>query len=133
MFYSLASRPARSYQHPASQLVSKLALEKFLADTMGSMAGASSRPSATVEDGDKAYSLQLDVPGLAREQLDIGIEADVVRVTSKADAARTVKAAWRFPLEIDAANSSAKLENGVLTLTLGKKVPVSNVASLAIN
>ena len=132
MFYSLASRPARSYQHPASQVVSKLALEKFLNDTMGSMAGARSKPSATVEDGDKAYSLQLDVPGLAKEQLEIGIEADVVRVTSKADSARTVKAVWRFPLEIDVAGSTAKLENGVLTLTLGKKVPVIAVATLAI-
>ena len=45
---------------------------------------------------------------------------------------RKVKAAWRFPLEIDTANSSAKLENGVLTLTLGKKVPVSNVTHLDI-
>ena len=132
MFYSLASRPARSYQHPASQVVSKLALEKFLDDTMGSMSGTRSKPSATVEDGDKAYSLQLDVPGLTKDQLDIGIEADVVRVTSKADAARTVKAAWRFPLEIDVTSSTAKLENGVLTLTLGKKVPVSNVATLTI-
>ena len=132
MFYSLANRPVRSYQRPASQVVSNLALEKFLDDTLGSLSGARSTPSATVEDGDKAYSLQLDVPGLSKEQLDIGIEADVVRVSSKADAARTVKAAWRFPLEIDVASSTAKLENGVLTLTLGKKVPVSNVAQLAI-
>ncbi|MDP2820028.1 MAG: Hsp20/alpha crystallin family protein [Polaromonas sp.] len=132
MFYSLANRPVRSHQRPASQVVSNLALEKFLDDTLGSLSGARSTPSASVEDGDKAYSLQLDVPGLTKEQLDIGIEADVVRVTSKADAARTVKAAWRFPLEIDVTASTAKLENGVLTLTLGKKVPVSNVATLTI-
>ena len=70
---------------------------------------------------------------MTKDQLEIGIEADVVRISSKADAPRTVKAAYRFPLEIDVANSSAKLENGVLTLTLGKKVPVSNVASLSVN
>lgn len=132
MFYSLANRPVRSYQRPASQVLSNLALEKFLDDTLGSLSGARSTAAASVEDGDKAYSLQLDVPGLAKDQLDIGIEADVVRVTSKADAARSVKAAWRFPLEIDVASSTAKLENGVLTLTLGKKVPVSNVATLTI-
>lgn len=133
MFYSLAHRPARSYQRPASRLVSNLALDKFLDDTLGSLAGAGSTPSATVEDGETAYSLQLDVPGLAREHLDIGIEADVVRVASKADAPRTVKAAWRFPLEIDAAASTAKLENGVLTLQLGKKLPESKVVPLSIN
>ena len=72
------------------------------------------------------------MPGLSREQLDIGIEGDVVRITSKADATRSVKAAWRFPLEIDVTSSTAKLENGVLTLTLGKKIPVSNVSQLTI-
>lgn len=132
MFYSLANRPARSYQRPASQLVSNLALDKFLDDTLGSLTESRPTQSASVEDGDKAYSLQLDVPGLAREQLEIGIEGDVVRIASKADAVRKVKAAYRFPVEIDASASTAKLENGVLTLTLGKKVPVSNVVELTI-
>lgn len=132
MFYSLASRPAARFQRHASALISNSALDKFLDDTLGSLSGARGTQAATVEDGEKAYSLQLDVPGLTKEQLDIGIEGDVVRVTSKADAPRTVKAAWRFPLEIDVASSTAKLENGVLTLTLGKKVPVSNVATLNI-
>ncbi|MDP2450698.1 MAG: Hsp20/alpha crystallin family protein [Polaromonas sp.] len=132
MFYSLAGRPARNFQRPASSLVSNGALDKFLSDTLGSLSDSRTTQSASVEDGDKAYSLQLDVPGLAREQLDIGIEGDVVRIASKADAARTVKAAYRFPVEIDASASTAKLENGVLTLTLGKKVPVSTVTQLAI-
>ena len=34
--------------------------------------------------------------------------------------------------EIDAAASEAKLENGVLTLKLGKPVSVTNVTQLAI-
>jgi HSP20 family protein len=132
MFYSLATRPTRDYQRHYAPVVSNGALEKFLNETFTSLAGAVSPQSANVEDQEKSYSLQLDVPGLAREQLEIAIEADVVRVSSKLDAPRKVKAAWRFPLEIDVEASSAKLENGVLTLTLGKKVPVSNAATLAI-
>jgi HSP20 family protein len=132
MFYSLATRPARSFQRSYAPVVRNGALEKFLGETLTSLAGADASTSANVEDQEKTYSLQLDVPGLSREQLEIGIEGDVVRVSSKADAARKVKAAWRFPLEIDVASSTAKLENGVLTLTLGKKIPVSNVAQLAI-
>ena len=131
MFYSLASRPA--LQHATSPGVRNGALDKFLNDTLSSLSGTRSGQPATVEDGDKAYSLQLDVPGLAREQLDIGIEGDVVRISSKADATRAVKTAYRFPVEIDAAGSTAKLENGVLTLTLGKKIPVSHVTQLVIN
>ncbi len=128
MFYSLATRPARSY----APVVNNRALDHFLNDTFSSFADSNVARSASVEDQEKTYSLQFDVPGVSKEQLDIGIEGDVVRVTSKDDAARKVKAAWRFPLEIDVAASSAKLENGVLTLTLGKKVPVSNVSQLAI-
>lgn len=132
MFYSLATRPTRSFSRSYAPVASNAALEKFLNDTFSSLSDTGAAKSATVEDLENAYSLQLDVPGLAKEQLDIGIEGDVVRVSSKADAARSVKAAWRFPLEIDVANSTAKLENGVLTLTLSKQIPVSKVAQLAI-
>ena len=89
--------------------------------------------SVKVEQDDKSWTLSLDVPGLAREDLSIGIEGAVVRIESKAEAKRQYKASYELPLEIDAAASEARLENGVLTLKLGKKVPVSNVAQLAIN
>ncbi|RYX97368.1 MAG: Hsp20/alpha crystallin family protein [Comamonadaceae bacterium] len=138
MFYSLATRPSRSvahshaFQRQSAPVVRNSALEHFLNDTLTSLADAGASKSATVDDQEKTYTLQLDVPGLARDQLEIGIEADVVRISSREDAPRKVKAAYRFPLEIDVAGSSAKLENGVLTLTLAKQVPVSKVAQLAI-
>jgi HSP20 family protein len=133
MFYSLATRPASRFQRHNPALVNNGALDSFLENTFGALSGARSPQAASVEDGEKAYALQLDVPGLSREQLEIGIEGDVVRITSKADAPRSVKAAYRFPLEIESADSAAKLENGVLTLTLAKKFPVSKVTPLAIN
>ena len=132
MFYSLATRPARSFQRSYAPVARNGALDKFLDETLTSLAGADTAKSANVEDQEKTYSLQLDVPGLSRDELEIGIEGDVVRVSSKPDAARSVKAAWRFPLEIDVSSSTAKLEKGVLTLTLGKKIPVSNVSQLPI-
>lgn len=136
MFYTLDTRstsPSRSFQRTPSSSAGNSALEQLLSDSVSSRGQTSVARSASVEDFETSYALQLDVPGLAKEQLDIGIEGDVVRVSSKQDAARKVKAAWRFPLEIDVASSSAKLENGVLTLTLGKKVPASTVASLSIS
>ncbi|MFC5519437.1 Hsp20/alpha crystallin family protein [Polaromonas jejuensis] len=132
MFYTLAPRSSHTFNRNFSPAAGHGALEKFLSDTLSGLADASSAKAASVEDEETRYSLQLDVPGLAREQLSIDIEGDVVRVTSKADAPRSVKAAWRFPLEIDVAASTAKLENGVLSLSLAKKIPVSNVSQLAI-
>ena len=133
MFYALATRPATAITRAAAPLVSNTPLDRFLSDTFGSFADSQVSRSANVEDLETSYTLQLDVPGVPKDHLDIGIEGDVVRISSKEGAARQVKAAWRFPLEIDTANSSAKLENGVLMLTLGKKIPVSNVTQLMIN
>ena len=136
MFYALDTRnarPARNFHSTPPASPGNSALEQLLTDSFSSRGQTSVARSATVKDLEEAYTLEIDVPGLARDQLDIGIEGDVVRVSSKEDAARKVKAAWRFPLEIDVANSSAKLENGVLSLTLGKKVPESKVATLSIS
>jgi len=132
MFYALATRPARSFQRCYAPVARNGALDKFLDETLTSPAGGDASKSANVVDQETSYSLQLDVPGLSREQLEIGVEGDVVRIASKADAARSVKASWRFPLEIEVGSSTAKLENGVLTLTLGKKIPVSKVSQLEI-
>jgi HSP20 family molecular chaperone IbpA len=86
-----------------------------------------------VEQDDKAYTLSFDVPGIAKDQLSIGIEGNVVRLETLAGAARQYKAAYELPVDIEISASEAKLENGVLTLKLAKKVPVSKVTQLAIN
>ena len=90
------------------------------------------QPGVQVAQDDKVWTLTLDVPGVAREDLTIGIEGSVVRVETKADAKRQYKAAWELPQDIDVATSAAKLEHGVLTLTLAKLVPPSTVTQLEI-
>ncbi|MBI2768874.1 MAG: Hsp20 family protein [Burkholderiales bacterium] len=85
-----------------------------------------------VEQDDKAWTVTLDVPGIAREDLAINIEGAIVRIETRAEAKRQYKAAYELPQDIDAANTSARLENGVLVLTLAKLVPVSNVKSIEI-
>lgn len=91
------------------------------------------RRSLNVEQDDKAWTLRLDVPGVAREDLNIGIEGAVVRIETRAEAPRQFKAAYELPQDIDTTASEAKLENGVLTLRLAKLEPVSKVVNLAIN
>ncbi|HSH90119.1 MAG TPA: Hsp20/alpha crystallin family protein [Ramlibacter sp.] len=85
-----------------------------------------------VEQDDKAWTVTLDVPGIAREDLSISIEGTIVRIDTKAEAKRKFKAAYELPQDIDADASGAKLENGVLTLTLVKKVPVSNARNIEV-
>lgn len=113
-------------------------------------------PALDVSETDAGYSLAFDVPGVTREQLKVSVEGRRVSIetvdvtTPAADAqgagmpkdaaprvlyrernvaryARTVS----LPAEVDQASSSAKFENGVLTLTLAKKVP-TGATQLAI-
>jgi HSP20 family protein len=85
-----------------------------------------------VEQDDKAWTVSLDMPGVARDDLAVTIEGSIVRIETKAEARRQFKAAYELPQDIDAGASGAKLENGVLTLTLAKQVPVSNARQIEI-
>ena len=105
------------------------ALQRFLLNQLQ----ASAPQGFQVQQDDKAVTLQLDVPGLAREQLQIDIDGAVVHLQSTEGAPRQVRRAWELPTEIDAAASSAKLENGVLTLTLAKRIPAPTATRLAID
>ncbi len=85
-----------------------------------------------VDQDDKAWTVTLDLPGVAREDLLIHIEGSIARIETKAEAKRQFKAAYELPQDIDADASGAKLENGVLTLTLAKKQPVSNARTIEV-
>ncbi len=97
------------------------------------LGAASAGQAYRLAQDDKAYTLSLDLPGIAKEQLSIGIEGSVVRLATLPDAPRSFKAAYELPQEIDVANSQAKLEHGVLTLTLVKTVAQSKEQALAIH
>lgn len=129
MIFAPVIRRAAYAQAPRS---ADLALQRFL---MGALAQPAAAPTAgcTVTQDEKATTLQLDVPGLAREQLSISIEGQVVQVQSVEGAPRKVQRAWELPTEIDASASTAKLENGVLTLTLVRLEPVSKATTLTIH
>ena len=103
--------------------------ERFVNDAFFSN---TARLGCKVEQDDKAWTVTLDVPGIAREDLSISIEGTIVRIDTKDEAKRKFKAAYELPQDIDAEASTATLENGVLTLTLVKKVAVSNARTIEV-
>ena len=113
-----AYAPARSFDR---------SFERFLNE---SFVGTAHLPK--VEQTEEAWTVSLDVPGVSREQLTIDVDGAVVRVATVQDAARQYRAAYELPAEIDAEATSAKLENGVLTLTLGKKKPVVTARQIEV-
>ena len=86
----------------------------------------------TTQD-ETSYTLTFDLPGVAKEQLSIGIEGNLVRLASKQGAPRAYQAAYELPQDINVASSDARLENGVLTLKLAKALPATRLAELTIS
>ena len=111
------------------------------------------RPAIDVAESDNGYVVTLDVPGVGREDVKVSIDGRTVSIVAEARAetpasdaptdatADAPKAAERvilrervtasfarsftLPSEIDQASSQARLDNGVLTLTLARRSPAS--------
>ena len=104
-------------------------------------------PAVDVAETDLAYTVTLDLPGIPKRDVKVGIDGRRVDIEAQAaqgderkDGERVVyreRAESRYarsftlPVELDEAQSTAKLENGVLTLTLAKRRPT--VSRLQIN
>jgi len=104
---------------------------------------AARTPALDVSETDAGYTVAFEVPGVTREQLKVSVEGRRVSVETVAaadapaaeDSANAPRVLYRersvaryartvsLPAEVDQAASQAKFENGVLTLTLAKKVP----------
>lgn len=122
MFFAPALRtrayaPARSFDR---------SFERFLNDSFVGATGVK------VDQNDDAWTLSLDMPGVSREQLSIDVDGSIVRVQTVQDAPRQYRAAYELPADIDAEATSARLDNGVLTLTLAKKKPVVTARQIEV-
>jgi HSP20 family protein len=94
-----------------------------------------SAPALDVEQTDAGYTVQIDMPGIAKQDVKVSIDGKRVRVEAETAAqestgrrvlyrertARKFARSFSLPEELDQAHSTAKLEDGVLTLTLAKK------------
>jgi HSP20 family protein len=94
-------------------------------------------PALDVSESERAYTVKLDLPGVAKEDVKIAIDGRRVSVEAQTRSEEEKKEGDRVvyrerslasyarsfsvAAEIDQAESSAKLENGVLTLTLSKR------------
>jgi HSP20 family protein len=94
-------------------------------------------PALDLAESDRAYTVKLDLPGVAKDDVKVSIDGRRVSIEAqsrkdeeKKDGDRIVYreralASWArsfvVAADIDQAESAAKLENGVLTLTLTKR------------
>ncbi len=159
MFVLPLSRSAHRAVSPQfSRAFDRLFDESFDHSLRGAATSAQTRtPALDVSETDTAYNVVFDVPGVTREQLKVSVEGRRVSIETvdlpkaapidgaAAEAPKdTARALYRerstaryartvsLPAEVDQTASQAKFENGVLTLTLAKKV-ATGATQLNIN
>ena len=91
-----------------------------------------------VKETDKAYTVHAEVPGVAKEDIHVSLDGNVVSLRAEVKQQDTqtqdqkvlraeryfgaVSRSFQLPMEIDQAGAKAKYDHGVLTLTLPKKL-----------
>ena len=91
-----------------------------------------------VKDGDQAYTVHAEVPGVSKDDIHISLDGAVVtlRAEVKQEDSQnkddkvlrseryygSVSRSFQLPQDIDSTHAKAKYENGILTLTLPKRL-----------
>ncbi len=78
-------------------------------------------------ESDEAYRLRLDLPGFNKEEVDLKLEEDQLTVSAKTEREEAFRddfeRTYTLPEDVDPDGITAKLENGVLELTLNRIAP----------
>lgn len=91
-----------------------------------------------VKEDDTGYVVHAEVPGVAKEDIHVSLDGNVVTLRAEVKQQDSqskdqkvlrseryfgaVARSFQLPAEIDQANAKAKYDNGVLTLTLPKRI-----------
>ncbi len=141
MYLVPVSRRAPVLSRSFDRLFDDVLFNRFLNSVTQSDAPATRSPALDVRETDTAYTVTMDLPGVAKGDVKVTIEGrrvDISAQTAKSDekkdgdrvlyserAVARYARSFTLPADVDQANSSAALDNGVLTLTLAKKQPAS--------
>ena len=139
---ALAGYRPRAMDDQFGRLVENMFEEMFAPFTHGGAlsqwpAEGTVSPRLNVSETDKAFEVQAELPGVKKEDVKVAVEHQ--RVTIEGETRReqeqregenvlyTERSASKFmrsfmlPVEVDEASAEARMENGILTLTLPKK------------
>lgn len=122
--------------------------ERLLNPAAAAEGVASRSPALDVAENDRAYTVKLEIPGVAKDDVKVSVEGRQItvqaqsqhvdekkegdRVVYRERAVASYARTFTLPLEVDQAEAVAKLDQGVLTLTLPKR-GVRGAAQLTVN
>jgi len=83
-----------------------------------------STPKAEYYEVENGFMLEVELPGVKKEDIDIQVEKNIVTVKAtraRRDTKVTYERSFRLADDIDTENIKVSLENGVLAFALAKK------------
>ena len=95
-----------------------------------------SMPAVNIKESDKSFELEIAVPGMNKDDINVEFEENVLTISSEKKDEKKVekdnytrkefqfssfKRAFNLPEEVEASKISAKHENGVLMISIPKK------------
>lgn len=137
MFLVPVSRTSSDLSRSLDRLFDDSFFDRVFGTTPQGESTGSRSPALDVTESERAYTVHVDLPGVAKGDVKIAIdgrrvnvEAAVRRNEEGNDGERVVyrerlvgsyARSFTLPQDIDQAESQAKLDSGVLTLTLTKR------------
>jgi HSP20 family protein len=118
----------------ADVLVRPNATRRLLGDFLGIdpyRAVAASGFGFEINKTEAGYAVELPVPGFGPDQIDVTLEDRVLTISGKTER-RTFTRALLIPEEIDADAIGAKIEHGMLTISL-KTYPKAQPRKIEVN
>lgn len=85
-------------------------------------------PREAFHESDNALILRLDLPGFTKDDIALTLDNDILKLTAETPADRPFggkfERQWKLGATVDGPAIQARLENGVLELTIPKKPKV---------
>lgn len=122
--------------------------ERFFGPVAAADPNGARSPALDVAESESGYTVKLEMPGVAKENVKVAIEGRQISVQAQSErteerkegdrivyrerSASSFARSFTLPVEVDQAESGAKLENGVLTLTLPKR-SARSAAQITVN
>ena len=122
--------------------------DRFFGGSAASESPTLRSPALDVAETERAYTVKLDMPGVAKEDVKVSVEGRQVtvqaqsqrsdekkegeRVVYRERAVSSYARTFTLPVVVDQAEALAKLEHGVLLLTLPKR-GARSAAQISVN
>jgi len=86
---------------------------------------------------EKQWTIEIPLPGMTKDNLKIDIEDSMITIEAnaaiKSKAVRNFKCSWHIDEAVDTASITAKLENGLLLVTLPRIKPTRKSIAVTVS